>query len=91
MDFLDRGESFTPDCLVLDIQMPEMTGIELRDLLKTRPRPIPIIFITAHDEDEHRKKAVSGGAVACLHKPFGDEELLAAIVEALGLEYKSVT
>ncbi len=83
-DFLDNGESCNPDCLVLDIRMSEMTGIELRDKLKTRAHPIPVVFITAHDDDESRKKAVSCGCVAYLRKPFSDEGLLTAISQALG-------
>jgi FixJ family two-component response regulator len=81
-DFLRNGESHNPDCLVLDIQMPDMTGIELRDELKTHPRRIPIVFITAYDDDQ-TKKAVSGGTV-CLHKPFNDETLLGSIAQAIG-------
>ena len=82
-DFLENGEWHNPDCIVLDIQMPEMSGIELRDRLRTHARRIPVIFITAHDDPEAREKALTGGAVAHLHKPFSDEDLLVAIAKAL--------
>ncbi len=81
-DFLDNGESCNPDCLVLDIRMPGMTGIELCNKLKTRTHRIPVVFITAHDDDESRKKTLSCGCVAYLRKPFSDEALLTAINRA---------
>jgi len=77
-DFLRNGESHNPDCLVLDIQMPEMTGIELRDRMRPHPRQVPIVFITAHDDDEARRRAVGDGEAPYLRKPFGDDELLTA-------------
>ena len=86
LDFLENGESHNPDCMVLDIQMPEMNGIELRDRLRTRTRHIPVIFIPAHDDAEAREKALGGGAVAHLHKPFSDGDLLKAVGRALGEE-----
>jgi FixJ family two-component response regulator len=83
-DFLDNGEAHHPDCIVLDIQMPEMSGVALRDELNTRPHRTPVIFITAHDDKDALEKAMTGGAVAHLRKPFTDEELLAMIAKALG-------
>jgi FixJ family two-component response regulator len=82
-DFLRNGEHRNPDCLVLDIHMPEMTGIELRDELKAHPRRIPIVFITAYDNGAVEKVAVSGGGAGYLRKPFNDTELLASIAQAL--------
>jgi len=77
------GESFLrsilhrePDCLVLDIRMPEMTGPELRDRLYAMGRRIPIVFITAHAEEED---SIAGSGVPVLHKPFDDSALLDAI------------
>ena len=73
---LEQGE---PDCLVLDIRRPGMTGLELRDRLATLGRRIPIVFITAHAEDLTAERGTSGEKVDILHKPFGDAALLEAI------------
>lgn len=70
-----------PDCLVLDIRMPGMTGPQLRDRLYAMGRRIPIVFITAHDEEED---SIAGSGTPVLHKPFGDSALLAAIRQAVG-------
>ncbi len=82
------GESFLaavlprePDCLILDIRMPGMTGPELRDRLQASGRQIPIVFITAHAEDE---EIAAGKSAIVLHKPFDDQALLAAIEQTVG-------
>ena len=82
-DFLENGATRNPDCLILDVQMPGMSGTELRDRLNARPRHIPVVFITAHDDAAAREKALGGGAVAHLYKPFSDAELLEAVAAAL--------
>ena len=81
------GESFLastldrePDCLVLDIRMPGMTGPELRDRLLDARRLIPIVFITAHDVGEEGTAGCTG---TILHKPFEDQALLDAIRQAV--------
>lgn len=84
--FLDYGVSHNPDCIVLDIQMPDMNGFELRDQLNRLPHRIPVIFISAQNDDAFREKALAGGAAAYLHKPFSDEELLDAIKTAMTSE-----
>ena len=68
-----------PDCLVLDIRMPGMTGPELRDQLMTIGHRIPIVFITAHAEDVAAERGASGELPDILRKPFDDEVLLEAI------------
>ena len=83
LDFLENGESHNPDCLVLDIHMPGMSGIELRDHLHGHARPIPVVFITAHDEADVLKKAQDGGAAECFLKPVDDRALIGAIERAL--------
>jgi FixJ family two-component response regulator len=72
-----------PDCLVLDIRMPGMTGPELQQRLVDMEQFIPIVFITAHAEDivPDRSQQIAGMDV--LHKPFDDETLLAAIQRAI--------
>jgi len=71
-----------PDCLVLDIQMGGMSGLDLQLRLAEAGSPVPIIFITAHDEPEIREQAQKGGCVAYLRKPFSGESLLEAIRHA---------
>ena len=75
--------SFRPDCVVLDVQMPGMNGLEVQDLLIRGEHPLPIIFITAHDEMGVRERALQAGAVAFLHKPFNDELLIKTLNEAI--------
>jgi len=83
LDFLEAMPSFQPDCLILDVQMPGMNGIEIQDRLVMSGNTIPVIFITAHDELGVREKALAAGAVAFLRKPFDDELLIKTLREAL--------
>jgi FixJ family two-component response regulator len=71
-----------PDCLIADLQMPEMTGLELQLALARRGVQIPIIIITAHDEAGMRERCKSAGAIAYLAKPVSDTSLFAAIDSA---------
>ncbi len=66
-------------CLILDVQMPGLSGLELQSELAALGSTIPIIFITAHDDPNARSRALNGGAADFLEKPFDDEELIAAI------------
>jgi FixJ family two-component response regulator len=70
-------------CLVLDVAMPGMTGLDLQRELKIRRRKIPIIFITAQKDEAIRSRVLEQGAVECLFKPFSDTALLAALNAAL--------
>ena len=70
-------------CLVLDIAMPTMSGLELQKELKRRGLSIPVIFITAHTDDSVRSRALKQGAVACLFKPFSDTALRQALSSAV--------
>jgi len=70
-------------CLILDVRMPGMSGLELQRQLGAVNWPIPIIFITAHEDDDTRAQALAAGAVDFLSKPFHEEELLNAIDTAL--------
>ncbi len=72
-----------PDCLVLDIRMPGLTGPELRDRLLELGHRIPVVFITAHAEDLGPQHSGAGGIAEVLHKPFRGEALLAAIDRAV--------
>lgn len=83
LDLLHAMPSFEPDCLILDVQMPGMNGLDVQERLTRDGKTIPVIFITAHDEVEVREKALSIGAVAFLRKPFNDQLLIKTMNEAL--------
>jgi FixJ family two-component response regulator len=73
-------------CLVLDVAMPGMTGLDLQQELKVRGHNIPTVFITAQKDETVRKRALQGGAVGFLLKPFSDTALQRALSTALGLD-----
>jgi FixJ family two-component response regulator len=82
-DFLQSGRLQDTACLIVDVRMPRMSGLELQQQLTTAHCPIPTIFITAHGDEETRARALRAGAVGFLNKPFGDEVLLGAVQAAL--------
>jgi FixJ family two-component response regulator len=81
--FLAAGGFAGPHCMILDVHMPGLSGLELQARLRQMKSPIRVIFITAYWNDETRQSALRGGAVAFLHKPFQGEALLDAIRSAL--------
>jgi FixJ family two-component response regulator len=81
--FLSSGHLNDTSCLIVDVQMPGMNGLQLQSQLAAAGRNIPIIFITAFDDKESRRRAMQAGAVAFLGKPFNDEQLLESIRLAL--------
>ena len=90
VELFSSGESFLnsetvvkTDCLILDVRMPGMNGLELQRRLAASHMSIPVIFITAHGDEEARVRALNGGAVEYLLKPFSEEALLKAIDTAL--------
>ena len=84
-EFLASAEADGAACLVVDLRMPGMGGLELQRRLASRGGGPPIIIITAHGDDEARAEALAAGAVAFLNKPFKEETLLGAISAALSL------
>jgi FixJ family two-component response regulator len=82
-DFLQSDHLQDTACLIVDVQMPRMNGLELQWQLAAANCPIPLIFITAHGDEETRALALTAGAVAFLYKPFSDEVLLRAVHAAL--------
>jgi RNA polymerase sigma factor (sigma-70 family) len=83
-EFLARhGDQQTPGCLVLDIRMPGLGGLELQDALLQRGNDIPIVFITGHGDVPMAVEAMQKGAVDFIQKPFRDQELLDRIHLAL--------
>jgi FixJ family two-component response regulator len=85
-EFLSSDYVDETKCLILDVAMPGMTGLDLQKELKQRGQAIPIIFITAQKDEEARKQALRQGAVKFLYKPFSDSDLLDAVNAALDRE-----
>lgn len=83
-EFLQEKLASGPSCLILDVSLPGINGLDFQQQLRAAGLQIPIIFLTAHGNIPMTVKAMKSGAVEFLTKPFGDEELLAAIQQALG-------
>jgi len=81
--FLNSNQLDDTACLILDVRMPGMSGLDLQRQLVTDNCRIPIIFITSHGDDNARTRALEAGAVDFLYKPFREEALLKAIDSAL--------
>jgi FixJ family two-component response regulator len=86
LEFLNRKLTAGPSCLVLDVRLPQMSGLDFQQKLADAGMQIPIIFITAHGDIPMSVKAVKSGAVEFLTKPFRDQDLLDAIQQALQLD-----
>jgi FixJ family two-component response regulator len=82
-DFLKSGQQHDTGCLITDIRMPGMSGLDLQAKLNADRCPIPTIFITAHGDEKMRLQAMRGGAVKFLAKPFDDAILLESVRTAL--------
>ena len=82
-EFLARPRTTMPSCLVLDISLPDLNGLELQKLIASERTDMPIIFITGHGDVPMTVKAMKAGAVEFLTKPFEDEVLLSAIRHAI--------
>jgi FixJ family two-component response regulator len=82
-EFLARPRASTPSCLVLDVNLPELNGLDLQKRIAADRLDMPIIFITGYGDIPMTVKAMKAGAVEFLTKPFGDDVLLAAIRSAL--------
>jgi FixJ family two-component response regulator len=82
-DFLDSGHHKKTRCLIADIRMPGMSGLELQAKLNADRCRIPTIFITAHGDEKMRMQALRAGAVEFLAKPFDDEALIERVRAAL--------
>jgi len=82
-EFLKSGQQHQIACLIADIRMPGMSGLELQEKLKAERCRIPIIFITAHGDAKMRMQALRAGAVEFLGKPFDDQALLESVQAAL--------
>jgi len=81
--FLSSNQARDTACLILDVRMPGMNGLDLQSWIIAASWCIPIVFITSHVDDVARARALEAGAVAFLYKPFREEELLNGIDVAL--------
>jgi len=82
-EFLESGQQHHTSCLIADIRMPGMSGLDLQARLSAEQIKIPIIFITAHGDERLRMQALRSGAVEFLTKPFDDEVLLETVRAAV--------
>jgi len=88
-DFLSEFDPEAPGCIVLDLRMPGMSGMELQSRLRAMGSTLPIVFVTAHGDVPTAVQAVKAGAVDFIQKPFQDQKLLDMIHEALARDTKS--
>ena len=82
-DFLQSGAPETAVCLITDVRMPGIDGLELQRRVRLQYPRLPVIFISAHNDNEIRQRALSQGAAGFLYKPFDAADLLGAIELAL--------
>ncbi|MEM9381685.1 MAG: response regulator [Planctomycetota bacterium] len=82
--FLERALESDHDCLVLDLHLPGLDGVELQARLRAEGNAVPVIFITAYDSEDARRSAIADGASAFLHKPLDSPRLLEEISRVLG-------
>ena len=82
-EFLQSGALAGTICLVTDVRMPGMDGIELQRRIRLERPELPVVFISAHQDDEARQRALDEGAIRFLYKPFDGAELLRTIEAAL--------
>src|ERR1700746_564129 len=82
-DFLDHRKADKPSCLVLDVRLPGLSGLDLQKRILEANREIPIVFITGHGDVPTSVRAMKAGAVEFLIRPFSDEDLLDAIQQAI--------
>src|SRR5512143_446386 len=83
VEFLRSVQDHEPDCVVLDLHMPEMSGFDVQGSLARGHPAVPVVVMTGHDTPESRARAVRMGAKGYLRKPINDDALLAAIGDAI--------
>jgi len=82
-EFLNSPDVTQTDCLITDVRMPGMSGLELQERLNAAHSGIPIVFISAHEDKEAQARGLRAGAIAFLQKPFSEDSLLGAITSCL--------
>lgn len=83
VELVEAMPSLAVDCVILDIQMPGLNGLQVQERLARGGHQYPVIFITAHEDVALREQALAAGALAFLHKPFNDELLIKILNTAL--------
>lgn len=83
VELIEAIPAYHPDCVVLDVQMPTMSGIEVQARIRQTHPEMPVIFITAHDDRNARERVLAAGAVAFLRKPCNDALLIRSLRVAL--------
>jgi FixJ family two-component response regulator len=82
-EFLESGSTRNTACLIVDVQLPGITGLELQNKLGGADNPVPIVFVSTRETTENREKAIRQGAAGFLGKPFRREDLLSMIGAAI--------
>lgn len=82
-DFLASLAQRVPDCALIDVNMPGRGGLQVQAQLRADHVALPVVFITASDDPDVERRALDAGGLQVLHKPFGNDELLAAVRRAL--------
>jgi FixJ family two-component response regulator len=88
-DFLAAGMDKTAACLITDVQMPGVGGLELQRILCARKCPMPVLFVTAYGNDAIRKRALDAGAFCFLEKPFSGDAIVRHLQDALRSAYRA--
>jgi len=84
-EFLSSERMPETSCIIADVQMPGVSGVEMQDRLIAEGHRLPVIFITAFPEDRVRERALEAGAIGYLSKPFNEEHLIGCLDKALGI------
>jgi len=82
-DFLQSGIVANTSCLITDLQMPGLNGLELLEALRSQGYCTPVILVTAYPSEQHQKRALNGGAIGFLSKPFDEGSLIQCLTIAL--------
>ena len=88
-DFLQSGAVAKTSCLITDLQMPGLNGLELQERLQEQGYQTPVILITAYPNENHRRRALSAGAIGFLSKPFEEQSLLECLTIAMERPHES--
>ncbi len=83
VEFLDKARVFERGCLVLDLHLPIMSGLDLLEVMRERKLTLPVVFMTGRSDRQTKERALRAGAIAFLDKPADEETLMAAICTAL--------
>jgi two-component system response regulator FixJ len=86
LEFLANATAWETGCLVLDLHLPVVSGLDLLTMMRQRKMQLPVVFITGRSDKETRERALRGGAIAFLDKPVREDALLAAVHTAFGEE-----